>query len=296
MQIKVGGITLEAEDQGDRQAPAIILIRGLGTQLVHWPDNLIAGFVRAGFRTIVFDNRDTGRSTRFDDAAVPSDADEIIARSAAGESLEAAYSLRDMADDVTGLMDALGLEKAHVFGISMGGIITQLLAIHAPERLHSATMVMSACRPLVERGEVGEIIPQLVARDEASLEEAEDALLAEYGNWGSPGYPADEAFIRAQARAAYMRGGPKAAGINRQVLATMNAPDRRPELADVSLHCCIIHGLDDALIPHELGAEIAAHINGSEYHPIKGMGHIITPLLAPEIVRITSDFIRKHTA
>lgn len=296
MQIKANGITLEAQDHGDKQAPAIILIRGLGTQLVHWPDNLIKGFIRAGFRTIAFDNRDVGLSTRFDMAEVPSEAADIIAGCEAGDSLEAAYSLRDMADDVIGLMDALGIEKAHVFGISMGGVIAQLLAIHSPERLRSATIVMTACRPLVERDQIGELVPQLVARDEASLEEAEDALLAEYGHWGSPGYPADEAFIRAQARAAYMRGGPKAAGINRQVLATMNAPDRRPELAHVSLPCCVIHGLEDTLIPHELGAEIAAHIKDSEYHPIKGMGHIITPLLAPEIVRITSAFIRKHAS
>ncbi len=295
MQLKVNNITLEVQDHGDKASPTIILIRGLGTQLVHWPENLITGFVAAGFRTVVFDNRDVGLSQRFDASDVPSDADEIVALATAGKDILAAYSLDDMADDVIGIMDALDIDKAHIFGISMGGAIAQVLALNHADRLLTDTIVMTACRPLVERGAVGDILPQLVARDDTSLEAAQDALVAEYGIWGSPGYPADEAFIKAQAHAAYMRGGPKAAGINRQLLATMGAGDRRPALKALNMPACVIHGLDDALIPHELGAEIAAHIKGSEYHPIKGMGHIITPLLAPEIVRIVSGFIRKHT-
>lgn len=292
MQIKANGITLEVQDHGIVSNPAMILIRGLGTQLVHWPDNLISGFVAAGFRTIVFDNRDVGLSQRFDDAGVASDADEIISTAARGEAINPAYALTDMAKDVIGIMDALEIARAHIFGISMGGAIAQLLAIHHPERLLTDSIVMTTCRPLVERGAVAELLPQLVARDDASLAAAEDALVAEYGIWGSPGFPADEAYIRAQAKAAYLRGGPKAAGINRQLLATMSAPDRRPALRELDMPCCVIHGLDDTLIPPELGAEIAAHIRGSEYHEIRGMGHIISPLLAPEIVRIVSEFVR----
>lgn len=296
MQIKANGITLEVQTHGDASNPALILIRGLGTQMVHWPENLITGFAAAGFYVITFDNRDVGLSQRFEDTGVAADADEIIARAAAGEVLEPAYSLADMAQDVIGLLDALDIEKAHIFGISMGGVIAQLLAIHHAERLLSDTIVMTACRPLAERGEAAQLIGQLVAREDASQDAAEDALLAEYALWGSPGYPASEAFIRAQARAAYLRGGPKAKGINRQLLSTIGAEDRRPALAKVDLPVCVIHGLDDTLIPHELGAEIAAHIKGSAYHPIKGMGHIITPLLAPEIVRIVSAFIRERAA
>ncbi|MBU2980943.1 alpha/beta hydrolase [Lentibacter algarum] len=295
MQLKANGITLEVEDHGDKANPALVLIRGLGTQLVHWPDNLISGFVAAGFRTVVFDNRDVGLSQRFDDSGVLSDADEITAAAAAGEDISPAYALADMAQDVVGILDALNIDKAHIFGISMGGVIAQLLALNHPERLLTDTIVMTACRPLVERGAVAGLLPQLLAREDASEAASADALIAEYGIWGSPGYAADETFIRAQAKAAYLRGGPKAAGINRQLLATMNAPDRRPALKELDLPCCVIHGLDDALIPHELGAEIAAHIKDSEYHPIKGMGHIITPLLSPEIVRIVSAFVRKHT-
>lgn len=295
MQLKANGITLEVEDHGDKTAPAMILIRGLGTQLVHWPQELIKGFMAAGFRTIVFDNRDVGLSQRFDDADVPSSAEAIIAAAEAGSEIASAYSLSDMAADVIGVMDVLEIENAHIFGISMGGAIAQILALEHRARLITDTIVMTACRPLVERGHSASLLPQLVARDDASLEAAKDALVAEYGAWGSPGYPASEEFIRAQAKSAYMRGGPKAAGINRQLLATMSAPDRRPALKQLDVPACVIHGLDDALIPHELGAEIAAHIKGSEYHPIKGMGHIITPLLAPEIVRIVAKFVRAQS-
>ena len=293
MQVKANGITLEVQDHGDTANPALILIRGLGTQLVHWPENLITGFVAAGFRTIIFDNRDVGLSTRFDTATAPAEADDIIAKALAGEEIRAAYSLSDMACDVIGLMDTLDIGRAHIFGISMGGAIAQLLAIQHPERILTDTLVMTTCRPLVERGAVAELLPKLVAREDASLEAAQDALVAEYGIWGSPGYPASEAYIRAQAEAAYLRGGPKAAGINRQLLATMTAPDRRPALTALDLPCCVIHGLDDTLIPPDLGAEIAAHIKGSSHHALKGMGHIITPMLAPEIVRIVSEFVRQ---
>lgn len=292
MQIKANGISLEVQEHGNPANPALILIRGLGTQLVHWPDTLINGFVAAGFRTLVFDNRDVGLSQRFDQAGVPSEAAEIIAAAAQGAPLPSAYTLRDMAEDVIGMMDALKIGQAHIFGISMGGAIAQLLALHHADRLLSGTIVMSTCRPLVERGALAELLPKLVAHNDASLADAQDALVAEYGLWGSPGYPATEAFIRAQAKAAYLRGGPKAAGINRQLLATLAAPDRRPALKALALPCCVIHGLDDTLLPAALGAEIAAHIPDSTYHPIKGMGHIITPLLAPEIVRIVSEFIR----
>ena len=185
MQLQANGITLEVEDRGEAQNPALILIRGLGTQLVHWPDNLISGFVAASFRTIVFDNRDVGLSQRFDDAGVPSDAEAIIAAAIRGDQIRSAYALTDMANDVIGIMDALNIERAHIFGISMGGAIAQLLALNHADRLLTDTIIMSTCRPLVERGAVAELLPKLVAREDVSLEAAQDALVAEYGMGGN---------------------------------------------------------------------------------------------------------------
>ena len=292
MQIKANGITLEAEDHGNRSNPAIVLIRGLGTQLVHWPANFIEGFVRAGFRCVVFDNRDVGLSARCPASGVTGDADEIIARATAGEDIPPAYALDDMAADVIGLMDALEIEKAHVFGISMGGAIAQILALNHAERLLSDTIVMTACRPLLDRGHRAEILPRLVVYPE-TLDEAQDNWVAGHASFGSPGYPMPEEDIRAEAARAWHRGH-DAEGVNRQLLATMSAADRRPALGGVTTPCLVIHGTDDTLIPVEFGAEIAAHIPGSEYHAIKGMGHIITPLLAPEIVSLVADFIRRR--
>lgn len=292
MQITANGISLEAHDHGPRDAPALILIRGLGTQLVHWPDNFVQGFVDAGFRTVTFDNRDIGLSQRCPAPGVPGDADTIMARALAGEDIPAAYGLDDMARDVIGLMDALGIDRAHVFGISMGGAIAQILAINHPDRVLTDTIVMTACRPLLDRGHMAEILPRLLAWPETAAQ-AQDNWVAGHASYGSPGFPMPEADIRAEAALAHARGA-DAAGINRQLLATMHAADRRPALARVTTPCLVIHGVDDTLIPVDLGAEIAATIPGSEYHAIDGMGHIITPLLAPKIVALVAGFIARR--
>jgi len=292
MQITANGITLEVEDHGDKANPAIILIRGLGTQLVHWPANFVQGFVKAGYRCITFDNRDVGLSQRCPAPGVPGDADEIKARSVDGSEIAPAYTLDDMARDVVGLMDALDISRAHVFGISMGGAIAQILAMQHANRLLTDTIVMTACRPLLDPAHRAQVLPRLLAYPE-TLDQAQDNWVAGHASFGSPGFPMPEADIRAEARFAWQRGH-DAEGINRQLLATMAAPDRRPQLKDVTTPCLVIHGVDDTLIPVDFGAEIAAHIAGSEYHAIKGMGHIITPLLAPQIVSLVTDFIRRQ--
>lgn len=292
MQIKANGIMLEVEDHGDPANPAIVLIRGLGTQLIHWPANFVDGFIAAGFRCITFDNRDIGLSQRCPAPHVPIDADEITAHAEAGQEIPPPYRLDDMAADVIGLLDALDIARAHVFGISMGGAIAQILAIKHSDRLLSDTIVMTACRPLLERARIGDMLPRLLARPESEAE-AQENWVAGHASYGSPGFPMPEEEIRAEARLAWARGA-DADGINRQVLATMAAGDRRAQLAKVTTPCLVIHGVDDTLIPVKFGAEIAAHITGSEYFAIPGMGHIITPLLAPQIVSLVSDFIHRH--
>lgn len=292
MQIASNGITLEVEDHGAPSDPAIILIRGLGTQLVHWPANLVDGFVGAGFRCITFDNRDIGLSARCPAPGVPDDAETISALVKADTEIPPAYSLNDMAADVIGLMDALDIARAHVLGISMGGAIAQILALEHAERLLTDTIVMTAARPLLDPAHRAETLPRLVVRPE-TLEEAQDNWVAAHASFGSPGYPMSEEEIRAEARAAHARGA-DAAGANRQLLAIMAAPDRRAALARVTTPCLVVHGCDDKLVPEPLGAELAAAIPGAEYHAIPGMGHIITPLLAPRIVALVTDFIRRR--
>lgn len=293
LNVKANGITLAVEDTGPRDAPPLILIRGQGSQMAHWPRALIEGFVAAGFRVIAFDNRDVGLSQRCPAADVPADADSILARVQSGQRLPSAYGLDDMARDVTGLMDTLGIERAHVFGISLGGMVTQQLMIDAPRRLLSATIVMSSCRPANERFEgsdlsMTDLIESLLSRD-LTRDAYVAAQIEEHAMWGSPGYPMAQTEIEAMANLAYDRGV-DAEGKNRQILAAASAPDRRPGLARTGVKTLVIHGEDDTLLTLDMGQEIAKVIPNSTFHAVAGMGHIITPALAPVIVEMVREF------
>lgn len=285
MQVDANGIRLEVERHGDPTAPAMILIRGLGSQLIHWPDNLIQGFVAEGFHVVTFDNRDTGLSSFCPKPGVPDDADTITALLDSGAPIEAAYTLEDMAQDVVGLMDALGLPRAHVFGISMGGMIGQIMLRDHADRLLSATLVMTQSRPLRREGAA-----ELLARPQTRAE-AQDKALAGEGFWGGTGFRRSEAEIMDEAGRAWDRAH-RPDGANRQFLAILTGPDRRPGLASVTTPTLVIHGYEDTLLTEPMGAETAAHIPGSEYTPIAGMGHIITPSLAPLILARVSRFLR----
>lgn len=298
MQIEANGIWIEVEEHGPSDGVPLILIRGQGSQLAHWPTELYDGFAKAGYRVILFDNRDVGLTQRCPVDDVPADADTILARLSSGAEMPKPYDINDMVGDVTGLMDALGIDKAHMFGISMGGAVLQQLCVDHPDRVLSATIVMTACRPFTERAPDDRaallaLVGSLLVRD-MTRREYLDAQVAEHGLWGSPGYPMPEADIRAMAARAWERGV-DAAGRNRQVLAILHAPDRRLGLRNVALPCLVIHGTDDALIPLEMGEEIAAAIPEAEFQAVKGMGHIITPALAPVMVDMVTDFIARRT-
>jgi len=289
MQIRANGIWLEVEAHGPPDGIPLILIRGLGTQLVQWPQAFVQGFAALGYRTIIFDNRDSGLSQRCPAEGVPGAADQIVAMVNDGNIPDPAYSVSDMAKDVIGLMDALEIETTHVLGISMGGLIAQILAKNHADRLLSDTIVMTSAglrNPA--------ILPMILARAQTRTE-AQDALVEEFRNWGSPGYPMPEAEIREQAGRNWDRAHDPE-GVNRQALATISAPDRREDLKSIDLPCLVIHGADDTLIPPAEGRDIAALIPDAELRIVEGMGHIITPLLAPVIVDMVHDFIQRRGA
>jgi len=291
MQLKANGIFLEVEVLGPKDGQPLILIRGLGSQLVHWPKSLISGFNACGFRTVVFDNRDVGLSQRCPKAGADADRGTILSTIKAGETPRTAYSLDDMARDVIGLMEALEIDAAHVLGISMGGAIAQILAIKFPSRLLSATFIMTAA------GLRGAGLLERLLVEEQDRAASEDAWVQGHASWGCPGFPMSESEIRAQARLAWDRGnviGNQAAGINRQAVATFAAPDRRTALRDIALPCLVIHGANDTLIPQEAGREIASLIPNAGLEVIDGMGHAITPALSPMIVKIVEGFIRRR--
>lgn len=286
MQIKANGIWLEYEEYGPKDGVPLVMIRGLGTQLIQWPRELTKGFASLGYRVIVFDNRDIGLSQSFASADVPSDKSEILAALQNGDFPALAYSLDDMALDVVGLMDALDIEKAHIFGISMGGAISQLLLIDHADRLLSGTVVMTGAK-LRDKS-----LLELILVEDEDRDQFQDSWVKGHDAWGSPGFPMPEADIRAEAAAVWDRGC-KAGAVNRQALAVISARDRLDLLKSIGVPTFVIHGAVDTLIPPNAGREIANLIPAAGLEIIEGMGHVITPLLAPMIVEMVDGFIRR---
>ena len=287
MQILVNNIFIEYEDYGDNADPVIVLIRGLGSQLIHWPKNFISGLVEVGYRVIIFDNRDIGLSSRCPLNGVPYDKQSIIKKIDSGQKIMPAYSLDDMALDVIGLMNELDIAKAHIFGMSLGGVITQVLAINYPHRLISATIVMSAAK-LVDSNRIKQ-----VALDHIGKDEYISNAVYENSLWGNPKFPVSEDYVRDLAGKAYDRGA-DSEGVNRQFSAIFSFGDRREALKLIDLPCLVIHGEDDVLVLPEEGKEISSLVKGSELRIISGMGHEITPMLSPIIVNIVHEFLKRR--
>jgi len=268
----VNGLSLCYEIRGATDAPTIVLIRGLGTQLIEWPNALLDGFVHGGLRVVVFDNRDAGLSTEMTDA-------------------DPAYRLEDMAGDVIGLMDHLRIDRAHVFGISMGGMIAQHVAMGHSARVRSLISVMSSSG--------NPSLPQPSADMRARLvesAESTEALIelnaANRAAFGSPGYPESREERLAAARRAHARSL-RPAGVARQMRAVIADGSRVQRLRDLSVPTLVIHGADDALVPVAAGHDTAAAIPGARLEIIAGMGHNIPESLAPRIVAIVLDFIAR---
>jgi pimeloyl-ACP methyl ester carboxylesterase len=263
---RVGEIEIAFETTGDPADPAVLLVIGLGTQLVHWDVDFVEQLAGRGFHVIRFDNRDSGRSTTID-APVPN-----LARAFAGLRVDAPYLLDDMADDALGLLDQLGIERAHVVGASMGGMIAQSMAIRRPERLVSLASIMSTTgdrrvgRPRLR------VFGVLLRRAPRTREAYIEYSARVFRQIGSPGFPADEARFREHAAAAFERGH-NSAGTARQLVAILASGDRTERLRALSVPTVVIHGTEDPLVPFRAGVAAARAIPGAELVAIPGMGH-----------------------
>lgn len=288
---RANGIEIEYETFGRDDAPPILLISGLGTQMIRWTAPFCELLASLGFKVIRFDNRDAGLSTHFDGAPAPGP-DEIVGALMRGERPPVAYGLQDMAEDAIGLMDALAIAKAHVVGRSMGGMIGQLIASRHPERVLSLTSIMSSS------GRPG--LPQAGPEAMASLRErAPDPARDEAGflahavriarvNAGAR-FPFDEDFHRALALAEARRNFDPA-GTARQLAAIVLDGDRRARLNTIVAPSLVIHGDADRLVPPAAGQDTAANIPGAEFRLVEGMGHEIAPGMYREI----ADAIAAH--
>jgi pimeloyl-ACP methyl ester carboxylesterase len=271
-QIKANGINIEYESFGPEGAEPVLLVMGLGAQLTLWPVELCEALVARGFRVIRYDNRDVGLSTKFDDAPVPQ-LPALIAGIMAGQKPDVPYRLEDMAADAAGLLDALGLERAHIVGASMGGMIAQLFAAAYPARTLSLTSIMSSTGNSSLPPATPEAMAVLMSRPTGNDLDA----LVEFGVKaarviGSPAYPADEALLRARVRRDIERSV-YPAGFARQMAAIYASGDRRARLATITAPTVVIHGTADPLVPVDGGRDTAANIRGAELVEIDGMGH-----------------------
>jgi pimeloyl-ACP methyl ester carboxylesterase len=283
-QVQANGISIEHEVLGSEKGEPLLLIMGLGAQMTRWPDALCGQLVRHGFRVIRYDNRDVGLSTHLNDAGAPDMAAVVQARMT-GAKPPVAYDLTDMAADAVGLLDALGIQRAHVAGASMGGMIGQLVAADYPDRVLSLTSIMSSTgNPALPPPSAEAMAVLNTPAPHPSDEEAFVAHgLRNARTIGSPGYPFDEAALRerllSDARRAY-----DPAGFARQYAAAIANGDRREKLKRITAPTVVLHGADDPLVPVSGGRDTADNIPDAELRIVPGMGHDLPPGLFDRVV------------
>jgi proline iminopeptidase len=282
--VTTNGITLEYETWGNPAAPPILLIMGLGMQLTSWPDAFCDGLVAHGFRVIAFDNRDCGLSTRVR-VRKPPNLLLQIARAWARLPVRSPYNLDDMAADTAGLLDALGIMRAHVVGVSMGGMIAQVLAARYPARVASLTSIMSSTGNRRVSKSAPEARRALLSRpdDPRDPESVTRHLIKVFGVIGSPGYPTDHAELRQRVERSVRRAY-YPPGTAHQLLAIMASGDRRWQLPKITAPTLVIHGAADPLVPVAAGRDTAHHIKGAQLKVIEGMGHDLPVPLQPVLV------------
>ena len=275
-----GGMSLCFSTEGDPAGPPLILIAGLGQQLNVWPAALREGLVKRGFHVVRCDNRDVGRSGRA--SCPPPTTAQFMTRRFA----EAQYTLGAMSADTIGLLDALGIERAHLVGMSMGGMIAQGVASRAPERVLSLTSIMSTTGAS-RRGRPALSTWMRLALPPAKTREAfGDRIVSMMRHIGSRGYPFDEASVRALALEAWDRsGGSGADGVARQLAGVMKSGDRTAEVARIVAPTLVIHGDRDPMVNPSGGRATAAAIDGARSVVIAGMGHDLPDGACPILVK-----------
>ncbi|WP_086739696.1 alpha/beta fold hydrolase [Erythrobacter colymbi] len=282
------GIEIFYEEQGNPDAPVILLVMGLGAQMTLWPDELVAALAGDGFRVIRYDNRDIGLSQKFEGARAPSPAVQVL-RKKIGFPAKVPYTLKDMADDGIGLLDALGIDKAHVVGASMGGMIVQLMAIHHPERLLTMTSIMSTTGsgklPQAEKHAIEALTAPLKGMDEDTLIAHGLNIARNIGSPDSEAFPFDEAAQRERVLA-NMRRSVYPAGLPRQLAAIIDDGDRTSRLAGVRTPTLVLHGEADPLVKLAGGEATAKAISGARLVTVPGWGH---DLPVPLIPRLASE-------
>ena len=266
--ISVNGLDIEVEEFGDPADPPLLLIMGLGAQMIVWPEELCRQLADAGHHVVRFDNRDVGLSSWFDGAGVP-DMEAVFEDAVAGRPVESPYSLSDMADDAVGVLDALGIDSAHIVGASMGGMIAQQVAIRHPDRTRSLCSIMSMPRFIIGAPEVTAV---LMAEDPGTREARIEVGIEGSRFLAGDGFPFDEERTRTSFEATIDRAW-HPEGTARQMAAILADGDRTEALRGVPAPTVVVHGTSDRLVLPQGAEETAAAVPGAELVWIDGMGH-----------------------
>jgi pimeloyl-ACP methyl ester carboxylesterase len=285
---RANGIELCYEIFGDADAEPMLLIMGLGAQMIHWEDDFCRQLAARGFRVIRFDNRDIGKSTKLTGGKRLTPL-ELLKLRFLRIPVAAPYRLYDMAQDVIGLMDTLRIKSAHLVGASMGGMIAQEIAISFPERLRSLTSIMSTTGnpkvpPPTRAATAVLMAPPPATKEEYYARFAQTWKVLRVGS-----FPEDEALDRARAERTYERGL-NPAGVGRQLRAILASGSRKQRLASVKAPTLVIHGTVDPLVRPEGGKDTAVSIPGAKLLMIESMGHALPIPMWPQII----DAIDKH--
>ena len=288
---KANGIEIEYETAGNKNDPALLLVMGLGAQLTIWPDSLFQGLAQRGFYVIRFDNRDSGLSSDFGKWGL-ADIPGALQAAMKGEKVKAPYSLDDMAADAVGLLDALGIEKAHMVGASMGGMIVQIVAGKYPQRTRSMVSIYSTSgRRGLPQGKP-EALAMLGSVPENDTREARVLHGMKLRRTiGSPAFPTPEAELRAFVeKNVDRRWYPE--GVGRQYVSVIASGDRVDLLKTVKAPTLVLHGEEDPLLPVDGGRDIAKLVPSAEIETIAGWGHDFPPQLVPRIVERVASFCK----
>jgi pimeloyl-ACP methyl ester carboxylesterase len=270
--VPVGELELCFDAFGDPRSPTVLLIMGLGFQLVHWPDGFCRRLAAEGFRVVRFDNRDAGRSTHLPGRA---------------------YDLEDLADDTAGLLDALGVEAAHVVGASMGGMVAQVMAVRHGSRVRSLASIMSTTgRRGVGRTSL-RVYRFAFARRARTEQEAVERRLRVFAAIGSTGYAQDVDELRRATALAFARDLDAREGRRRQHRAVRRAADRTTALGTVTVPTVVVHGTADRMCAPSGGRATAAAIPGAVLELVPGMGHDLPPGVWPRLVEVISRNARR---
>ncbi len=295
MKVRSNGIEIEvvdsAVDAAARERPVVLLIMGLGMQLVAWPPQLVQGLVEAGYRVLRHDNRDVGLSQHMDALGKPRLVLESV-RARLGLRLRSPYSLRDMAADSLGVLDALGIEQAHVVGASMGGMIAQRVALAAPQRVLSLTSIMSSSGARALPRPRARVLRVMLRRPITSQPQAlVEHYIRLFKVIGSPAYPTPEPELRERILQGVARGYDRI-GSRRQMLAILADITRAAQLTSLRVPTLVVHGEADPLVPYACGEDTARRIAGARLLGIRGMGHDLPPAVVKRLLQPLIEHFR----